>query len=1095
MTSSLPPSPQSVPDQIVEQSEPNQISNLDDHPELVNEHQQDAFREEILDWLTSVDYSTEYQNHLNKQHPGTLQWFVGSPSYQQWLDISGQTLFCPGKPGSGKSVIASVVIDGLFKKYHVNQSDYKTGIAYLYGNYHKGENQTTASLLESLLKQLGRADHVPLDILENLYNRHISTKKKSWRKKRRRRPSLDELWDAARLIFACYSRVFVVIDALDEIPYDDCRGLVLELWELQKSLNISIFVTSWPCLEFQDMFKESLQLPIDADHQDIESYFNAQMADIMPSWPIRTHRAVLHKVIVEGNRGMFIAASSFFEALRNTNPNTNRYLYISLLENLKTLPPTLKEYYQQTMERMGIFQQNPLIPSDNIAIRVLSWLILARRRLKVPELQHILAFRITGQTFSIRELPEVNHIISACLGLVVVNEQTGCVHLAHESIRWYLEKTEQLDHPKIANYLAYICFNYIMFSAFESGPVETDELFEQRLQQYPFFDYSAHNWGHHYAEYERQGKEHNLIDPDMFFHNYSRPNMEASIQAIFASKKSQLINYSQQFPRDVTELHILAYFGIKSITLLGVRPRKLANCRDSHGRTALWWALRRNKDHSHSSVITELRQYDTVTLHLLVEARERQLIRTLLDHSWDLSLLDFQKRTPLHLAILHKCPDIAKDLVAAGANVDAKDFNGVMPLYLACAQKTPEMIQLLVVKSANTKDISRNDWLHAFSQPSGATVGLFHGKKGKDPLGFPNHKHINELRRRLTLRCPQPMTGNPLERCILQFPSYRSTSELGMTFKDFSMILMQSVNSMYDDKQWSYRLSVDLPVEPRQKIAIRSDLPSLEILEIEWNVVLDNTQTWTSITHFTTLPFLWMPSHGIDFIQQFMACLEEKWLQLCEFKQKGLNSSRQNLLRQKGNDPDLLDTLLEGGYEWLDLRKKLQDQVEMAKRFGQEYAYRHDETEALPGLLQTIDTLQRNVNERLSQLDEISRDLIQLEFSLVSINEARRSTTTSASMNRLSWITFIFLPLTFISGLFGMNVDILASNPPWWLYVPFATGTFLITSTIWIVFKRDQELQKRIERKFAWLVNPRRRGGGSTDEMEMRCQTGNHHYE
>ncbi|KAL2193567.1 hypothetical protein P885DRAFT_81219 [Corynascus similis CBS 632.67] len=48
-------------------------------------------------------------------------------------------------------------------------------------------------------------------------------------------------------------------------------------------------------------------------------------------------------------------------------------------------------------------------------------------------------------------------------------------------------------------------------------------------------------------------------------------------------------------------------------------------------------------------------------------------------------------------------------------------------------------------------------------------------------------------------------------------------------------------------------------------------------------------------------------------------------------------------------------------------------------------------------------------------------------------------------MKRLSWITFVFLPLMFIASLFGMNVDVLGSNPAWWIYVPFATGTMFLT--------------------------------------------------
>jgi hypothetical protein len=38
-------------------------------------------------------------------------------------------------------------------------------------------------------------------------------------------------------------------------------------------------------------------------------------------------------------------------------------------------------------------------------------------------------------------------------------------------------------------------------------------------------------------------------------------------------------------------------------------------------------------------------------------------------------------------------------------------------------------------------------------------------------------------------------------------------------------------------------------------------------------------------------------------------------------------------------------------------------------------------------------------------------------------------------------------------SLFGMNIDILASNPSWWLYIPFSVGTILLTLSIWILFK------------------------------------------
>ena len=50
-------------------------------------------------------------------------------------------------------------------------------------------------------------------------------------------------------------------------------------------------------------------------------------------------------------------------------------------------------------------------------------------------------------------------------------------------------------------------------------------------------------------------------------------------------------------------------------------------------------------------------------------------------------------------------------------------------------------------------------------------------------------------------------------------------------------------------------------------------------------------------------------------------------------------------------------------------------------------------------------------------------------YKSVAIRDTRLSLELNASLWRLSWITFIFLPLTFLSGFFGMNVDLFADEP------------------------------------------------------------------
>jgi len=40
-----------------------------------------------------------------------------------------------------------------------------------------------------------------------------------------------------------------------------------------------------------------------------------------------------------------------------------------------------------------------------------------------------------------------------------------------------------------------------------------------------------------------------------------------------------------------------------------------------------------------------------------------------------------------------------------------------------------------------------------------------------------------------------------------------------------------------------------------------------------------------------------------------------------------------------------------------------------------------------------------------------------------------------------------------------MNVDVLEPPPPWWWYLPLALGTMSLTFSIWIVFKRNNDVR------------------------------------
>ena len=159
---------------------------------------------EILNWLTPIDYAPQQNDFIGRREAGTGQWLLDSAEFQAWLQMDKQTLFCPGIPGAGKTILTSIVVEELNTRF---KNDKSIGVAYLYCNYRRQDEQKPEHLLASLLKQLTQGLSSLPDSVKSLYNSH---------KDRRTQPSFDEISRALQSVVTMYSRVFLIIDALDE---------------------------------------------------------------------------------------------------------------------------------------------------------------------------------------------------------------------------------------------------------------------------------------------------------------------------------------------------------------------------------------------------------------------------------------------------------------------------------------------------------------------------------------------------------------------------------------------------------------------------------------------------------------------------------------------------------------------------------------------------------------------------------------------------------------------------------------------------------------------------------------------------------------
>jgi len=224
----------------------------------------------ILNWLTPVEYGPQQSDYLDRRQPGTGQWLLDSAEYHGWLNTERQTLFCTGNPGAGKTIITALVIEDLITRFPSNPT---IGITFLYCNFRLRDQQTAEDLLAALLKQLSRGCSVLPDIVKILYGKHRA---------KETRPSITELSKALHTVAALYSRVFVIVDAVDECQESNgCQKKILaEILDLETQLSANVFVTSRPIPEIAKVFMDKIRLNITARDDDVQRYLDGRLSQV-----------------------------------------------------------------------------------------------------------------------------------------------------------------------------------------------------------------------------------------------------------------------------------------------------------------------------------------------------------------------------------------------------------------------------------------------------------------------------------------------------------------------------------------------------------------------------------------------------------------------------------------------------------------------------------------------------------------------------------------------------------------------------------------------------------------------------------------------
>lgn len=224
---------------------------------------QDHRHGEILAWLSKSDFSAQQSDVLSRRQEGTGNWFIRSDEFQSWLRQPNGTLFCPGMPGAGKTMISAIAIDHISQDAHVDQSKY--GLAYLYCNYKAQGEQTALHLLSTIVQQLVHFRPSAIGPVTELYDQHTP---------RKTRPTLEEIVQCLQRVLSEHSAIYLIIDALDEcqVEHDTRNTLLRTIQSLQNSADLRLMVTSRFNTDIQSRFTNTACLEVRAAKEDVRRY-------------------------------------------------------------------------------------------------------------------------------------------------------------------------------------------------------------------------------------------------------------------------------------------------------------------------------------------------------------------------------------------------------------------------------------------------------------------------------------------------------------------------------------------------------------------------------------------------------------------------------------------------------------------------------------------------------------------------------------------------------------------------------------------------------------------------------------------------------
>ncbi|CAG8930839.1 unnamed protein product [Penicillium salamii] len=464
----------------------------------------------VQGWIAATETETEHNTicHDRNRYQNSGSWILDVSQVKGWIhdepvEPSSSIIWINGRPGAGKTYLASVLIEACLQK-----TDWTT--CYFYCSEKTESKGSPLVILRSILFQLLCAHNDLVPYCHAKMKSSLTSVLSDF-------PTLNALLGT---FFERTQRCFVVIDGLDECDKGgkDVLGTLRNLVRKADLLapgRLRVAFFSRPSPEIKKSLPEAQAFAIEPERTrfDIEKYCHHRTRELVK---FDFERSILKEVIekicvradgrslelpsiylIHGSYKVDLAGIFLFAKLviDNLAKQPNRRRFQAEIDTSR-LPRELSEAYTRIMERL-----NQDLSEDQLEYTelLLGWLVCSKRPMKWTEIQVALSIDLHSSVASHEldmDLKLRDDVQELCGSLVQILEGNR-VELVHSTAKLFIVQQSKINVSAAECDLTLRCLRYLTLDLFRHD-ISDSQLREHALRgDLAFQDYAVSQWYMH----------------------------------------------------------------------------------------------------------------------------------------------------------------------------------------------------------------------------------------------------------------------------------------------------------------------------------------------------------------------------------------------------------------------------------------------------------------------------------------------------------------------------------------------------------------------------------------------------------------------